>query len=164
MAFNTALGRAEYTASAAQTKFTFPFKIFNTSDVKVYLTPAGQTADDIADLLIETTDYTLAINGDNGGDVNLTSGATLNDGITLVRELPTDRDTEYQQNGDLTAEALNEDQDYQTYLILDGATVSERALTIPDSVQSFDTEIPSPVASKLLIFKGDASGFDLLDP
>ncbi len=152
MAFNTAPGRAEYTASAAQTIFTFTFKIFETSNVKAYLTPADQAYDDATDILVETTDYTISINGDNGGDVTLTSGATLNDRITLVRELPTDRDTEYQQNGDLTAEALNEDQDYQTYLILDGVLVKERALTIPDSVQSFDTEIPSPVANKLLLF------------
>jgi parallel beta-helix repeat protein len=164
MAFNTSPGRAEYTAAAAQTIFTFTFKVFDTSDIKVYLTPAGQTADDTANILIETTDYTVTINGDNGGDVTLVSGASINDSLTLVRELPTDRETEYQNNGDLTAATLNEDQDYQTYLILDGATVSERALTVPDSVQTFDTVIPSPVASKLLVFKGDASGFDLLDP
>lgn len=156
MAFNTSPGRAEYTATAAQTIFTFTFKIFDTSDIKVYLTPSGQTADDTADLLTETTDYTVTINGDNGGDVTLVSGAALNDSITLVRTLPTTRTTEYQQNGDLTAGALNEDQDYQTYLILDGALANNRAMSLQESTQGVSTDMPSPVP--LAFFQWNAAG------
>ncbi len=145
MSFNTSPGRAEYTAAAAQTLFTFTFKIYDTSDIKVYLTPAGDTPDDTADLLTETTDYSVSINGDNGGTVTLVTGATLNDSITLLRVLPVDRDVEYQQNGDLTAATLNEDQDYQTYLILDGAlSINSRTMILQESVQGVSSEMPIP--------------------
>ena len=82
----------------------------------VYQTPTGQVADDTTDILTETTDYTVVIDGDDGGTVTLTSGATLNDSITLLRDLPFTRETDYQTGGDLLEATLDEDQDYQTYL------------------------------------------------
>ena len=59
----------------------------------------------------------VTIDGDNGGTMTLVSGATVNDSITLIRDLDINRLIEYQNNGDLLAETLNEDQNYQTYLI-----------------------------------------------
>ncbi len=69
MAFNSEPGKATYTASASQTAFPFLFKIYAASDLKVYQTPSGSTPDDTADLLTLTTDYTVPINGDAGGEV-----------------------------------------------------------------------------------------------
>lgn len=150
MAFNTAPGRAEYTAIATQTVFSFVFKIYLDADVKVYLTPAGQTPNDVADLLIIATDYSVSINGDNGGDVTLNVGANINDLITIVRSLDIDRQIEYQNRGDLLADTLNVDQNYQTYLIADQEANSDRQLTFSDTVRDVSNELPSPEASKVL--------------
>lgn len=156
MAYNTAEGRAEYTATSAQTDFPFSFKIFDTSNVVVFLTPYGSTPNDTDDILTEITDYTVTISGDNGGLIELVTPASTGDSITAVRSLPTTRETDYQNNGDLYAEALDEDQNYQTYLIADAElNQSDRNLTIPVSTQGFDTVLPSPIADGYIRFAPD---------
>ena len=156
MAFNPTEGRAEYTASAGQTIFTFTFKIFNTSDIKAYLTPSGSDPDDTADLLAETTDYTVTINGDDGGDLTLVVAASDGDKITLVRELPVDRDIEFQKTGDFDADVINADQEYQTYLVQDSKVYLDRTFRIPDTAQGFDTTITTLAADSY--FKTNAAG------
>lgn len=157
--FNTAQGRAEYIASASQTDFAFRFKIFTNADVKVYLTPSGQDPDDVTDLLTLTVDYTVTIDGDNGGTMTLLTGANAGDAVTIVRSLEIKRDTEYQQNGDLTAEALNNDQDYQSYLIADAEAKKNRSLTLPESAQGANNIIPAPAANHYLKWDANAENF-----
>ena len=116
MAFNNNTPRQEFVASAAQTDFVFNFKIFEDTEITAYLTPTGQDADDATDILVITTNYTIVIDGDNGGTLTLTSGATNGDKVTILRDLPFTRTTDYQTGGDLLAETLDTDQEYQTYL------------------------------------------------
>ena len=79
-------------ASAAQTVFTYTFPITDASEILVYLTPAGNTPSESADLLILNTDYTVTgVNTAGGGTVVLTTaaypnGATANDMIVLKRD------------------------------------------------------------------------------
>lgn len=150
MAFNSAAGRAEYTAIATQTAFPFTFKIYLDGDIKVYQTLAGATPDDTADLLTLTTDYTVSISGDNGGTITLVTGAAVGDTITLVRDLSIDRLIEYQNNGDLLAGTLNQDQNYQTYLIADKDAENTRFLRLPNSSQNVSSELPAPLSLNFL--------------
>lgn len=160
MAYNTAPGRAEYTASAAQDVFTYAFKIYSDTDIKVYLTPSGNIPNDVDDLLILTADYTVVIDGDNGGTITLVAPASVGDSVTLVRSLPRTRATDYQQNGDLSSDTLDEDQNYQTYLIADAElNTSNRSITIPESLQGFDTVLPNPVAEGYIRFAADGKSF-----
>lgn len=159
MAFNTAPGRAEYTAIAAQTVFSFVFKIYTDEDVKVYSTLSGATPDDVVDLLTLGTDYTVSINGDNGGDVTLLTGASVNTLVTVVRALDIDRQTEYQNRGDLLSDTLNMDQNYQTYLIADSDTDGSRHLEIQSSLQSVGSTISTviPIPSPLELMRWDST-------
>jgi len=159
MGFNQNDPRAEYIASTGQTEFPFTFKVFKNSDIKVYNTPSGQLADDTADILILNNDYTVTINGDDGGVVTLLSGASINDQITVLRELPVDRETDYQTNGDLLASTLNSDQNYQTYLAGDINEKLSRFIRLPDSSQQLNLILPSPTADTYL--KWNASGTNL---
>jgi hypothetical protein len=59
MAFNSNIGRQSFTSGAGQTDFSFNFKIFEATDMEVYKTPSGQTADDTADILTYNVDYTV---------------------------------------------------------------------------------------------------------
>ena len=115
MSFNSNPPRVEYTATASQTVFPFVFKIYADSDLVVYKTvgSAGPV------LLLLTIDYTATINGDAGGEMTLVSGADAGDVITILRDLPITRSIDYQTSGDLLADTLDEDQEYQTYLIAD---------------------------------------------
>jgi hypothetical protein len=156
MAFNNNTPRLEFTATSGQTEFVFNFKIFNASDIVVYQTPTGQTPDDATDILIETTHYTVVIDGDNGGTVTLVSGATLNDSVTLLRDLPFTRETDYQTGGDLLEATLDEDQDYQTYLSQQLESSKGQFINLPASVQGVSASLPSPIADSY--FKWNAAG------
>jgi len=160
MAFNSETPRVEYTASASQELFTFLFKIYDKTDLVVYQTPVGQEPNDAADILTVDTDYTVTISGDNGGSIELTSAATAGDALTLLRELPAIRDVEYQTNGDLLAETLNDDQDYQTYLLGDQQAKESRNVTIPNSSQGVSTELPSTAPDSYLKWNSDGTALE----
>jgi len=163
MAFNTNLGKQIFTAGAAQTDFDFNFKIFEEADLKVYLTPSGDTPEDATDILTYETDYTVTIDGDNGGIIVLVSPASVGDTIILLRDLPKTRTTNYVTGGDFIADTLDEDQDYQTYLSIDVATLHGRVLLLPNTDISVNNELPSSVSGGYLRLKEDGTGFEYLD-
>jgi len=160
MSFNTADGRAEYTATAAQEDFDFVFKIYETSDLKVWLTPVGDVADDELDVLTEDVDYTVSINGDDGGTLTLLSAATAGDYVTLVRDLPAVRETEYQFAGDLRPEVLNADQNYQTYLSADQKVAFDKVVKLPESSQNVSGDLPAAVSDAYLKWNADADALE----
>jgi len=160
MAFNINPGKQQFTATAAQTVFTFNFAIFVDTDIKAYKTLAGAVANDTTDLLTLTTHYTVSINGTLGGTVTLVSGASVNDTITLVRSLPITRTTDYVTNGDLFADTLDLDQDYQTYLVLDQNVQLQRAIVVPESLGNVDLDIPAPVANSYLRWNATADALE----
>ena len=95
--------RVQYTASSGQTAFTYNFPIFEDSDLKVYVGDTLQTL---------TTDYTVSGAGtSSGGTVTFGTGQTAGVIVTIYRDLPVSRSTDYQANGDLLAENLNDDLD-----------------------------------------------------
>jgi len=157
MAYNTAEPRAEYSANAGQTEFDFVFKIFLTSDLKVFLTPFGQISNDDTDILTENVDYTVSINGDNGGTMTLINPASENDTLVLIRDLPVKRDYEYQQGGDLSADTLNDDQDYQTYIMSDKESDNNRFLEVPKSAIGVQTKLPPIIPNKFLKWNAEGS-------
>jgi len=159
MAFNSTIGRAEYTAGAGQTVFPFSFKLFFDGDIKVYLTPVGQASDDSTDILILDTDYTVALSGDLGGSITLISAASNGDAVTLLRKLDIDRLIEYQTSGDLLASTLNSDQDYQTYLIADREADAGSHVRLPDSAQNVSVVLESPPPDAYI--KWNAAGNEL---
>ena len=56
--------RDEYTATAGQTLFNYTFKIFESTDLNVYVTPVGQDPDDTTDIV---TGYSVTGIGDEDG-------------------------------------------------------------------------------------------------
>jgi|LGOV01.1.fsa_nt_gb hypothetical protein len=166
MSFNSNPGKQAFTATASQTNFDFNFKIYVDSDIKVYLTPTGQDPDDTTDILILDTDYTVSINGDLGGSITLLSGATLNDTIVINRDLPVTRDISYVTQGDLLADTINLDQNYQTYLIIDSFVALNAAIVLPVSATSVSTKLPAVTPNSYLRWNstGDAIENDTTIP
>ncbi len=150
MAFNTSGNRVEYTASTGQTIFPYSFKLFSDTDMKVYKTPSGQGANDTNDLLILGSDYTVTIDGDNGGIITLQADTVAGDKITLFRLLPVSRETDYQENGDLLASTLDNDQNYQTYMIADMNGLADRMVQLPMSSQNVSGVLPIPESEQYL--------------
>lgn len=165
MAINSNTPRLEFVASAGQTEFDFNFKIFADSDMKVYQTLSGNEADETADLLLETA-YSVSIDGDNGGTVTLNTGAAVGDKITLIRDLPYTRDYDYQTSGDLLAEDLDGDQEYQTYLTQQLEGSKTQFFRMPINQQGVSAVLPSVAANAYLRWNatGDALENDTTIP
>ena len=153
--------RNEYTATAGQTVFSYTFKIFGDTNLNVYITPDGQAADDATDL---TTAYTVTGAGaEAGGTIILTSGATLNDLITIVSDIPESRTTDYQVNGDFVPETVNNDFDRVVSLVKQ--RLSQRTVSFQESEQGVGgATIESPSALKILRWKADESGLENVSP
>jgi chemotaxis protein histidine kinase CheA len=152
--------RRQYTATSGQTVFDFPIPFFEEGDLTVFLTPAGNTADDAADLLTITTDYT--VNGadtQDGGEIVLTTGATAGDIITIIREVDIARTTDYQAAGDLLAETLNREQDINIMIAqqlrADHAGIVSRAVS---SSSTADLTLPEPDGNYILGWNAAADG------
>lgn len=104
----------QYSATAGQTVFNYTFEIVEQTDILVYQRGENDDPNDTADLLVLNVDYTVAgVGNENGGTITLTSGATLNDVITLKQNVPVERDSSFTNGGVLRAQDLNNEFDAQ---------------------------------------------------
>lgn len=95
--------RIQYTASAGQTVFVYPFPIFDEGDIVV---------EQNGTVLTLSTDYTVSgVAAEDGGNITLTSGATSGDIMTIYRDMALERLIDYQQNGDFLSDSVNRDFD-----------------------------------------------------
>lgn len=95
--------RIQYTATAGQTVFVYPFPIFDAGDIVV---------EQNGTVLTLSTDYTVSgVAAEDGGDITLTSGASSGDIMTIYRDMALNRLIDYQQNGDFLAANVNRDFD-----------------------------------------------------
>lgn len=111
--------RIQYTAGAGSpTVFSYPFPIFEDTDLNVYLTPVGVDPDDVTQILVYNVDYTVTNSSPPtvGGTITLTTGATSGDVITIVRNQPDDRLNNYIAGGLFEATDVNTDFDRTVFM------------------------------------------------
>lgn len=154
----------QYTATAAQTTFAYPFEIFEDADIKVYQVADGVDPDDTTDLLTLTTHYTVTNAGvTGGGDIVLVTGATVDDVITIKRDLAVKRTTDYQNLGDLASTSLNDDLDKLVMMVQQNEEAFGRSISLQESTQTPTTfDIDDPVAEFYAVAKADLSGIKWL--
>lgn len=134
--------RVQYTATAAQTAFDYPFPIFADGDLVVDIDGVTQTL---------TTDYTVTGEGaDAGGTVTLVVAATGGEIVTIYRDIPIERITDFQQNGRFSSSAFNDELDKITMIQQQLETRLGLTLRFPMTASTAlaDLEL-SPVASWL---------------
>jgi len=151
--------RNEFTANAGQTIFNYTFKIFSVTDLNVYITPAGQEANDSTDL---TTAFTvLGVGDEDGGSITLTTGTNLNDLLTIVSNTPSSRTTDYQNNGDFRPDTVNADFDRVVALVKKIEDSTNRSLLSAQSKQGpKPLSLPEPVIGELLRWNDTLSGLE----
>lgn len=154
--------RDEYTATAGQTLFSYTFKIFESTDLNVYVTPSGQDPDDTTDIV---TGYSVTGVGDeNGGTITLVSAASAGDAVTIVSDIPESRTTDYQNNGDFLPDTVNDDFDRVVSLAKQTSDRASRTLAFQESEQGVtDLDLPAPEALKYMRWKTDLSGMENVD-
>ncbi len=117
--------RNQFVALQDSTIFMYDFLVLVDSDLDVFRTPVGQAASS-ADILQLTVDYNVDSVGDsNGGNVILTSPANAGDIITIERNSPIQRPTNFNP-GDFTVEEMNDSLNAQTTFSQDNEVVAEK--------------------------------------
>ena len=95
--------RAQYTANGAQTDFTYPFPVFDETDLRVYVDDALQTL---------ATHYTVTGAGESaGGTVSFLAAPADGAVVTLVRKIVIQRSTDFQESGEFRAKVINDELD-----------------------------------------------------
>jgi hypothetical protein len=162
MTLNANAARNEYTATASQTIFNYTFKIYETTDLDVYVTPAGQECSD-SDL---TTSYSVAgVGAEDGGSITLTTPTSAGDLVTIVSSIPTNRTTDYQNSGDFRPDTVNDDFDRTVSLVKQAEEAANRSLVFADCLQNATSlSLPTPESERFVRWKNDLSGLENTDP
>ena len=102
--------RIQYTATSGQTNFAVPFEFFAVADLKVY---NGTTLLTYNNSPSSASQYSVTGAGvTGGGSITLGSpGATLNDSITIVRDLAIERLSDFPVSGNFPIQTLNSELD-----------------------------------------------------
>ena len=156
---NDVTPRVQYTASAAQTVFAYGFSIFVDTDLKVYKDSALMTLSSASN----TTSYQVSGAATTaGGNVTFGAGLTAGEIVTIYRDLPVSRTSDYQTGGDLLAETLNDDLDKIVQMVqqverdIDQRTLRFGQFTTGIPLAEF-TESATDRANKVLAFAADGS-------
>ena len=153
---NDTTPRNQYTATSGQTAFTYAFEIFTVNDIKVY---NGSTLLTYASSPSDGTEYSVSGAGTSGGgSITLGSGgATTGDIITIVRDIPVARTTDFPTSGPFVIDSLNTDLDKMVAMMgeREDEIVRSIRLTDEDSTATLTLPLKANRASKTLGFDSD---------
>ncbi|MCD8566475.1 MAG: glycoside hydrolase family 55 protein [Alphaproteobacteria bacterium] len=134
-----------YLADGIETVFTYPFPIFASEDLKVYINGAEQ---------ISGYDITGA-GATAGGSVTFDAAPAEDSIITLARVLPLERLTDFIEGGDFSAQAINTELDFMMASLQQVDRANGLMLHYGDHETPGLTELPAKS-----IRKNKALGFD----
>ncbi|MCF8495857.1 MAG: hypothetical protein K9G62_04225 [Alphaproteobacteria bacterium] len=136
-----------YAASGAQTAFAYPFPVFASEDLAVYLGGAKQIAGFDIDGAGET----------GGGTVTFDTAPAAGIIVTLAREIPIERMSDYLEGGEFSAASINNELDYMIAALQQVERANDAMLHYGDHETPAVTQLPDRAAraNKALGFDGD---------
>lgn len=138
-----------YVANGVQTEFDYPFPIFASEDMAVYLDGAPQTSG-----------YDVSDAGETGGgSVSFDTPPANGIVVTLERRLPLERMTDFLEGGDFSARAINNELDYLTGSIQQVSRAQSSMLRYSDHESPSGNILPDRIlrANKALGFDEDGN-------
>jgi len=152
--------RVQYTATSGQVSFTVPFEFFANADLKVY---NGTTLLTYAASPSTALEYSVSGAGQTGGgSISLGgSGATLNDVVTIYRDLAIERSTDFPTSGAFQIDSLNTELDK----IIAMCQQLERDLKFSPraaatTANTFNITFPNLAANKVLSVNSAGNGLE----
>lgn len=125
--------RVSYIAPGAQTTFPYPFRIFDSSDIKVSLN----------NVLLSASNYVVTgVGNDTGGNVIFYTAPLELAAVVIYSDTTIERDTDYQQNGPWTSSRLNDEFDKVLIILQELRARIERAIRGPVREGALD-EMPA---------------------
>ena len=101
---NAVTPRVQYTGNGSTTTFPYTFAIFDEDNMEVY----------VNDTLQESGYTVTGVGEDNGGNVVFDTAPTDGDVVTLYRNVPIERVTDFQEGGAFRPKNINDEFDRQT--------------------------------------------------
>jgi len=152
--------RVQYTATAGQTSFTVGFEFFDNADLKVF---NGTSLLTFSASPTNATQYSVSGAGQTGGgSITLGSpGATVNDVITISRDLAIERTTDFPTSGAFQIGSLNTELDKIIAMCQQlerDLKFSPRAATT--TANTFNITFPNLVANKVLSVNSSGTGLE----
>lgn len=144
MTIASSINRIAYTGDGVATGYSFPFRIFAATDLRVFLNGTLQTAG-----------YTVAGVDAPSGTVNFSTAPGSGVSVVLVRQVPAVQETDFADLGPFPAEASERAHDRAVVLAQQNADGIALALRYPEA----DTS-PSPVLPARPVRAGGFAAFD----
>ncbi len=141
--------RVQYVANGLQNEFPFIFQIIQQEDLEVYLGDQKQSSN-----------YTVSGAGQSsGGTIVLNEPPSAGTIVTLVRNTPIQRTSDFQQSGAFQAKVLNDELDLLTAALQDVAESVRRSVRLPvvDTDASLDLPGKGERANGFLGFDADGN-------
>ena len=141
--------RVQYTATAGQTNFAVNFEFFVNADLKVYNGTTLLTYDASPS---SASEYSVSGAGQTGGgSITLGGGATVNDKITIYRDMSIARATDFPTSGAFQVDSLNEELDKLTAMIQQVENDTKYSPRFSQTTTTgFNLTFPNLVANKVL--------------
>lgn len=151
MTISATTTRWDYIGDGSTTSFTYNNRIFEDTDLEVYVDGALQTLD---------TNYSVTgVDSASGGEVQFTSAPANNAEIVILRNVTNTQGTNYPSGGPFPAKTVETDLDRRTVVDQEQDETLGRALKIPKSDQgSPTTELPDKATRADTFVKFDENG------
>lgn len=147
--------------NGSKVAFTFSFKIYKTTDIKVYKVVK---ATGVATLQTITTDYTVAINTvTDGGTVTYVVAPTSLQESFLISDFDTEQQTNIPDRGAIRESQIEKPLDLLTLLLRQLQEVVDRCVRFTLTSQQSGIEMPEPEASKIPGWNATADGMENYD-
>ena len=151
--------RVQYTATSGQTSFSVPFEFFTVNDIKVF---NGSTELSYNASPSSASQYSVTGAGvSGGGSITLGGGATLNDVITIYRDLAIARSTDFPTSGAFQIASLNDELDKIVAMCQQlerDLKFSPRAAAT--TANTFNITFPNLAANKVLSVNSSGNGLE----
>ena len=149
----------QYVASASQTDFVFTYVIYATSDIKVY--QDGVLKTEVTDYSVKKSDGSTIASSDlaeglSGGKVVFVTAMSGGEEVSLSRDIPIARTTDYSTGGNFSATSVNVELDKIVAFTQQVERDVARTLHLHDYDTATNVTIPASRANKYVYF--DANG------
>ena len=144
---NDTTPRVQYTATSGQTVFIYPFWATHAADLSVYVDGS----------LLDAASFTASgLLNPTGGNIALLTPAAEGQIITIERNMPFERVSEFQEGGTFKASVLNLELSKQLAMMQQLKRDMQRkiGLSPTSSVSVPNLTLPDPVDGKALVFDG----------
>ncbi len=158
MSISSTSNKVKYEGNGVTTEFSFSFKIFDESDLKIIKI---LVADGTEEELALTTDYSVDFTvGEEGGTVTLVSTISSDYELLIKRELDLTQELVIPPGSNLPEKNFENAYDKNTMLIQQVDEKLSRAILFKEGTSLADLSFPVPSAGKALLWNADGDGLE----